>query len=260
MALKNSVIDVLRRRETYRDWYIENRDPIWADRLTWQAQAFRHLVHLLPGEVILEIGGGKGHFTRALAAVAKGRNPICSIFCTPGDNGELIDSVEIILIDEFPGPLERRQFNYVVLQNILDQEIAGAVLSGIYDLLAPGGRVVFFESNPWNPLFILRNVVFSWCGKPQPQWLINRTDIYEQISEIGFVRVSARYTDFVYWPLTGAMCRVMRNVSILLENMPLVRSLAGRIFVHAQKPPRDLPRAPVGLATQVQLSVHGLII
>ena len=249
MISDSAIVDILHRRETYRDWYTENRDPIWADRLIWQAQAFRHMVHLLPGEPILELGAGKGSFSKTLAKISKGRNPICSVRFSSEDKNDPIEGVEAVSIDAFPGPLAGRQFSYVVLQNILDQQVAGAVLAGIYNLLAPGGRVIFFESNPWNPVFIARNALLSWFRKPRPQWLINRTDLYEQISEIGFVRVSAQYTDFVYWPLTGRLCRVMRNASVLLENMPMVRALAGRILVHAQKPPRDLKRPSISLAT-----------
>jgi dolichol-phosphate mannosyltransferase len=247
VSSSDPVITVLQRRESYRDWYTEHRDPIWHDRLLWQAQAFRHMVHLLPGETILEIGAGDGRFTEALVAVSRGRNPICSArFGT--NQGAAAGPVESLTLDTFPGALAGRQFTYVVMQNILDHEVAGAVLAGIYELLAPGGRVVLFESNPWNPVFAIRNTLMGWFGKPRPQWLINRTDLYEQISEVGFIRVSAQFTDFVYWPLTGRLCRLMRNASVLLENMAFVRALAGRILVHAQKPPRDLKRTPVSLA------------
>ena len=53
----------------------------------------------------------------------------------------------------------------------------------------------------------------------------------------------AVYNDFVYAPLTASLVWVLRNLSILLENLPGVRSLAGSILIHAQKPPRPtLPR------------------
>ncbi|HEY8650399.1 MAG TPA: hypothetical protein VIL70_05750, partial [Chthoniobacterales bacterium] len=57
---------VLAARERYRDDYWRKHDPIAADRLQWRAQTFRHIVHLLPGQTILELGCGEGLFTRAL--------------------------------------------------------------------------------------------------------------------------------------------------------------------------------------------------
>jgi hypothetical protein len=85
--------------------------------------------------------------------------------------------------------------------------------------------------------------------------LLSRTQLYELLSEIGFIRVSARFSDFVYRPLvlTARMAWVMRNASLLLENMPLVQSLAGRIVLHAQKPPRDVTRPVVSLCRHESL-------
>src|SRR5712691_2676617 len=66
-------------RERYRDDYWRKHDPIAADRLLWRAQAFRHMVHLLPGQTILELGCGEGLFTRALLRVSRGENPITAV-------------------------------------------------------------------------------------------------------------------------------------------------------------------------------------
>ncbi|MEJ7827787.1 MAG: hypothetical protein WKF91_06320, partial [Segetibacter sp.] len=69
-------IEVLRQREQLRDKYWSNRDPIITQRLLWRAQSFRHLVHLLPTQSILEVGCGKGLFTQQLLKVSRGENPI----------------------------------------------------------------------------------------------------------------------------------------------------------------------------------------
>src|SRR5260370_42274962 len=66
-------------RDRYRDDYRRKHDPIAADRLLWRAQAFRHTVHLLPGETILELGSGNGLFTHALLRVSRGENPITAV-------------------------------------------------------------------------------------------------------------------------------------------------------------------------------------
>ena len=117
----------------------------------------------------------------------------------------------------------------------------------VYDLLKPGGQVVFYESNPWNVVLKLRRVVARLFGGKDPRRLLSRPELYELISEIGFIRIWAVFNDFVYRPLTRSMAWVLRNLSILLENMPVVRTLAGSILVQAQKPPRDVPRPRVSL-------------
>src|SRR4028118_1877069 len=66
-------------REQYRDRYWKKRDPISDDRLMWRAQTFRHMVHLLPYQTILELGCGQGLFTRQLVHVSRGENPITAV-------------------------------------------------------------------------------------------------------------------------------------------------------------------------------------
>jgi glycosyltransferase involved in cell wall biosynthesis len=61
--------------------------------------------------------------------------------------------------------------------------------------------------------------------------------LYELLSEVGFVRIFAVFNDFVYAPLTPKGIWLLRNLSIILENMPGLRTLAGSILLHAQKPP-----------------------
>ena len=73
------MVSILASRECYRDEYWRKHDPILDDRLFWRAQTFRHTVHLLPGQTILELGCGGLHFTRALLRVSRKANPITSV-------------------------------------------------------------------------------------------------------------------------------------------------------------------------------------
>ena len=68
------LIETLAIREQFRDHYLQRRDPIAEDRMLWRAQTFRHMVHLLPGQTILELGCGQGIFTRQLVRVSRGEN------------------------------------------------------------------------------------------------------------------------------------------------------------------------------------------
>jgi dolichol-phosphate mannosyltransferase len=78
--------------------------------------------------------------------------------------------------------------------------------------------------------------------------LLGRPELYELMSEVGFIRIWAVFNDFVYRPLTPTMIWMLRNLSVVLENAPAVRTLAGSILVQAQKPPRSLPRSTTSLA------------
>ena len=241
--------ETLRDRERYRDDYHLHRDPIAVSRLLWRAQTFRHLVHLLPGQTILELGCGRGLFTRQVLRVSRGENPITAVTFDPeGVRPEdLPGSAEFVVEGSLPGGLAGRTFDFIVATDLMDERICAGVLQEVRDLLKPGGQVVFFESNPWNPVLRLRRLVGRLAGSADSRQLLSRPALYELMSEIGFIRVFAVYQDFVYRPLTRRLAWLFRNLSILLESFPFVRTLAGTIIVHAQVPPRFVARPKVSL-------------
>src|SRR2546426_9973927 len=106
----------LERRERLRDEYWRKRDPILKDRLLWRAQTFRHTVHLLPGQNILELGCGQLQFTQALLEVSRGENPMTAVTFAHKlpEATTLAPKVELLRIDELPGALSGRHFDFVV--------------------------------------------------------------------------------------------------------------------------------------------------
>ncbi|MGG6266018.1 glycosyltransferase [Leptolyngbya sp. AN03gr2] len=231
-------------REQYRDRYWLKRDPIYRDRLLWRAQSFRHMVHLLPGQTILELGCGCGLFTQSLAQVSRGENPITAVTFNAEMNAPepRPGSVRFVNATLEPEALEGQQFDYVVAMDLLDAENCAWFLQNVHELLKPGGQILFYESNPWNPVLRFRRLLSQWSGQKDPRHLISRPKLYELISELGFIRVFAIFNDFVYPPLNRPLIWFLRNLSILLENTPILQTFAGSILVHAQKPPRIVPR------------------
>lgn len=234
-------VDTLAQREKFRDEYGLRKDPIHEDRLRWRAQTFRHIVHLLPGQTILELGAGRGLFTRQLERASRRENPITAITFLPdldqtAPSGPMIERFSVLRL---PGLLEGRSFDHIVTIDLLDQRDCYWLLQMAYRLLKPGGNIVFYESNPWNVVLNLRRAFSRFFGIQDPRKLLNRPRIYELLSEIGFTKILAVYNDFVYAPLNRHMVWIFRNLSILLENMPGVRTLAGSILVHAQKPAEE---------------------
>jgi dolichol-phosphate mannosyltransferase len=243
------MIRTLGVREQYRDSYWLNRDPIYNDRLLWRAHTFRHLVHLLPNQTILELGAGQGLFTRQITRVSRGENPITSVTFNPVQTHleDLPACVKFQQAASIPGSLSGRCFDFVVAMDLLDRRNCAWVLQNVLDLLKPGGQVIFYESNPWNPVLKLRQSISNLFGQKDPRRLLNRTELYELISEVGFIRAFAVFNDFVYAPLTPYLVWLLRNLSILLENAPVIQTLAGSILIHAQKPPRVVEPPKISL-------------
>jgi ubiquinone/menaquinone biosynthesis C-methylase UbiE len=239
-------------RERVSDRYWSHRDPINELRTWWRAQTVRHLFHLLPGESILELGCGSGTLTRALVRATRGECPITaatfSLSAVHPSLRALEPGVEVVRLTELPGELAGRTFDYVVASNVLDLANAPWFLREVYQLLRPGGRLLFFETNPWNPAFALRKRLSRWLPflrRGDERSLPNQVQLYELLSELGFLRIVASPYDFLYWPVPRWLMLLARNLSLVLENTPLIRQFAGIILLHAQRPPRDLPRPAV---------------
>jgi dolichol-phosphate mannosyltransferase len=258
--VSRSTLEAITSRERVSDRYWTRRDPIRDLRLWWRAQTVRHMFHVLPGETILELACGSGGLTRALVRATRGECPItAATFCLPRDRTASRSpqpGVEAIQLDDFPGPLQGRTFDYVVASNLLDLNNAPEVLRIAHTLLRPGGRLLFFEANPWNPVFWLRKCISGWLPflrRGDERALPNQIQLYELLSELGYIRIMASCYDFLYWPIPRWLMFLGRNLSLVLEKMPGVRQLAGAILLHAQKPPKDLPRPAVRMVEHESL-------
>jgi dolichol-phosphate mannosyltransferase len=246
-----SMISTLSIREQVRSAYSKHHDPIFDDRMLWRAQSFRHIMHLLPGHTILELGCGDGVFTRQLVHTTRNECPITAVTfdLNASKPVNLPKDVEFVALSAIPGQLKDRKFDFIVAHDMLDKRSGGWLLHTIYNLLEPGGQVLFYESNPWNVVLKLRRAVTHLAGHKDPRLLLSRAELYELFSEVGFIRIFAVFNDYVYLPLTRPLVWIFRNLSIVLENTPGVRTLAGSIMLHAQKPPRPITNLRVSVAT-----------
>jgi dolichol-phosphate mannosyltransferase len=209
-------------------------------------------MHLLPGQSILELGCGDGAFTRQLAKVTRTECPLTAVTFDPDATRPVgvPSCVEFLAGGSFPGIVQGRRFDFIIAHDMLDKRNAGWLLQQVLALLVPGGRALFYESNPWNVIRRLRQCLGSLFAQRDPRLLLNRPDLYELLSEIGFIRIFAVFNDFVYAPLTPKGVWFFRNFSIILENMPGLRTLAGSILLHGQRPPppTTYPRVSFPLA------------
>src|SRR5260370_6141507 len=243
-AVSGTAFEAMAKREQVSDRYWSQRDPIKGLRLFWRAQTSRHLFHILPGETILELGCGSGGLSRALGKVTRGQCPIHAASFNasnqPVHQLPTDPAIEWVQLRGLPGELRGRTFDYVVASNLLDADNAAAILKEVQQLLRPGGRPLFFYTNPWNPVFLLRKRLSRWLPflrRGDERDLHNQVKLYELLSELGFIRIGATTYDFLYRPMPRWLMFIAKNLSLVLENTPGIRRLAGVILVQAQNPP-----------------------
>ena len=243
-AISAAALESIVARERASDRYWTRKDPIRNMRCWWRAATVRHLLHLLPGETILELGCGSGTLTRAIVGVSRRECPVtAATFDLDNDLAWISDvqpSTVGVRLGAFPGPLEGREFDYVIASNLLDQAVAAPLLTEALKLLKPGGRLLFFETNPWNPVFQLRRQlsrVFPFLRRGDERALPDRVQIYELLSELGFIAIGTICYDFLYPPIPRWSLAALRPLSLVMENTPVVKLLAGTILVHCAATP-----------------------
>lgn len=226
------------KRESFREEYWQLNDPICDLRLGWRSQTFRHLVHCLPSENILEIGAGSGKFSQKLIDLFSGNINLTSVHFKNGSikeyyNDGFIEYHQKDFVDIINDPMYYSKFDYIVGIDMLDNSNCAWLLENSKKLLKDGGNIVFFESNPWNPLVNIKKFLRISNDKRS---LLTKLKLYELFSEIGYVKVFSFYNDFLYAPLSGRYFKYFKNISVLFENMPGFQKFSGNITIHAQKP------------------------
>jgi dolichol-phosphate mannosyltransferase len=256
MTLSTNLEEMERAREAY--WLrFPSTSPF---RLRWRALTVRHWLHVIPGEKILEIGAGSGLWTQHLSAALRGENPVTAAtfneHLARTGSTKNIPNTRFVHVREL-ADLPEKSFDYVVGTAILCHELYEQNLSALYRLLKPGGQLLFFEANYWNPQVFLKNHIPGLgrlAGDAGCHIGMRRYRLMRLASQQGFARVEITPYDIVH-PLTPRwMVPSMQSLAFILEHAPVIREFCGTLYISAQRPgPDDLQREFVNLATHPKL-------
>lgn len=253
MSLQENLCEMERVREAYWLRYPQT-SPV---KLRWRALTVGACLHVLPGESILELGAGSGIWTEHLATVFRGESPITAAVFN-GDfaaqaNEKKLPNVRFVRVQDIAKDLPQRQFDYVVGTAILCHNLYAQNLAAIHSLLKPGGQILFFEANYWNPQVFLKSTIRAvgrYAGNADCQVGMRKYRLLRAASHEGFTNIDIIPYDIVH-PLTPRpLVRWIRDLAFLLEHTPVVRDVCGTLYIWAKKPEYEpLPKLRPQLAT-----------
>ena len=96
--------------------------------------------------------------------------------------------VHVQMLDELPA----ESFDYIVGTAILCHTAYAENLAALYRLLKPGGQLLFFEANYWNPQVFLKSTIRPfgrWTGDAECQMGMRKFQLMKQASHQGFTHV-----------------------------------------------------------------------
>jgi dolichol-phosphate mannosyltransferase len=256
MSLIKNLCEMERVREAY--W---SRYPTTSTvKLRWRAVTVRHCFHILPGESVLELGAGSGIWTEELDHVLRGENPITALVF----NQDLLDkarkrklrSANFIHTDDL-NTLEAESFDYVVGTAILCHDRYPQNLRALLRLLKPGGQLLFFEANFWNPQVLIKSVfprIGRWAGNAKCQVGIRKYKLLQMASHEGFVNLDVIPYDIVHPRTPRLLIPFIQSIGFIFEHAPLIKELCGTLYIWAAKPAAvGYERTLVNLATDPRL-------
>jgi SAM-dependent methyltransferase len=254
LRLEENLAEMERGRERYWLRY-PSTSPF---KLRTRAIAVRHCFHVLPGETILELGAGSGLWTEHLATVLRGENPIVAAvfgdeFAAEGSARKLpnVTFQKVTALADLPA----ESFDYVVGTAILCHDEYPLNMRAILRLLKPGGQILFFEANYWNPQAIVKSLLPArWAGQSSCQVSMRKYNLMRIASREGFVDIDVIPYDIIH-PLTPRFAiPLVRSLAFAIEHAPLLKETCGTLYIRAQKPGSEEARRPrVNLATHAEL-------
>ncbi|MCO6437096.1 MAG: methyltransferase domain-containing protein [Phycisphaerae bacterium] len=200
--------------------------------------------HVPAGSRVLELGCGTGVYTRwltdrgctvtamdispAMIEQARKRSP---------DATYVVGDCERPL-EHLPEEDRRDAFDIILGINTFSYyPNKESALKGYYNLLKPGGRIVFIDMNGTCPLYR----IMKWTGKNEmPQWYphirqSNDRRLRELAGAAG-LRI-AGLTHFVFIPnaLGSLAVTLLRPIDALLSRLPLIRNWSMRVALLAER-------------------------
>ena len=211
-----------------------------AGRFRWARRVKMLTSHLHQGQSVLELGCGTGYFTRELAAT---RAEVTAIDISPEllavarqecSSGNVRFAIQNAYAMTFPD----ETFDSVVGSSVLHHLEIEAALREIQRVLKADGSIYFTEPNMMNPqIAVQKNVpgVKQRLGDSPDETAFFRWPLKRELERAGFRMVQIRPFDFLHPRIAPSWIPTVQNFGSFLEKMPLLREIAGSLYISALK-------------------------
>lgn len=239
-----------RERRHFEQRLRSGEEIYWAERTAValrrrQIRARRLVEAALPGDgaggLVLDVGCGTAFYTQWLAR--RTRATVVASDLTPAllerARRSVPENVRLAGADAAQLPFADESFDAVVGNAILHHLPLDRAVPEMLRVLKPGGRFCFAEPNLANPhVFLMLKI--GWlrrrAGVTPDETAFLRWRLQSSLEDLGLDRVTVRPFDFLYPLIPGPLIGAAERLGRALERTPLVREIAGSLFIRGEKP------------------------
>lgn len=211
-----------------------------AGKVRWRRRVAMLTKSLSADCSVLEIGCGTGYFT---VDIMKTGAEVTAIDISPellslARKGLPDSRVRFIVEDAHNLSFPDNHFDRIIGSSVLHHLDVQRALPEIYRILKPGGMIAFTEPNMANPQIALQKNI-PWLkrklGDSPDETAFFRWRIQRSLKKTGFSQVHVQPFDFLHPAIPAGMVLGASKFGSILENVPILREIAGSLFITAAK-------------------------
>ncbi len=234
-------------REKHHGQFLASNHPqkIWnwdspAGQIRWQRRKNFLLSEISAGSKVLEIGCGTGLLSAEISKMDVHLTAIdvseSLIEIARKNNDE--NGIDFRLENACSMTFPDHSFDILIGSSVFHHLDVDLAIREFNRVLNPGGKLVFTEPNMVNPQIALQK---NWpylkrkMGDSPDETAFIRWKLKKQLMKGGFEQVQIEPFDFMHPFIPGLVARYSASFLINLEKIPVLREIAGSLFIKAIK-------------------------